>query len=56
MFVTIGYKSGYIHESYMSGKHSITWQVEVYGVNYRGRSYSIRGAKSAITRAIRKES
>lgn len=56
MFVTIGYKSGYIHESYLCGKHSITWQVEVYGVNYRGSSPSIRWAKSAITRAIRKAS
>ena len=56
MFVTIGYKGGYVHESYLCGNHSITWQVEVYGVNYRGSSLTIRGAKSAITRAIRKAS
>ena len=56
MFVTIGYKGGYIHESYLRGKHSITWQIEVYGVNYRGSSSSIHGAKCAITRTISKAS
>ena len=56
MFLTIGYKGGYIHESYLNGKHSITWQVEVAGVNYRGSSSSIHGAKCAITRAISKVS
>ena len=56
MFLTFGYKGGYIHESYVSRKHSITWQIEVNGVNYRGSSSSIRGAKCAITRAISKAS
>ena len=56
MFLTIGYKDGYIHESYLHGKHSITWQVRVYGVNYRGSSLTIHGAKCAITRAINKAS
>ena len=56
MFLTIGYKGGYIHESYVSGKHSVTWQVEVNGVNYRGSSLTIHGAKCAITRAISKAS
>ena len=56
MFLTIGYKGGYIHESYVSGKHSITWQVEVNGVNYRGSSPSIHGAKCSITRTISKAS
>ena len=56
MFLTFGYKSGYIHESYVSGKHSITWQVEVNGVNYRGSSSTIRGAKGSITRTISKAS
>ena len=56
MFLTIGYKGGYINESYVSGKHSVTWQIEVKGVNYRGSSSSIHGAKCAITRTIRNES
>ena len=56
MFLTIGYKDGYIHESYVSGKHSITWQIEVNGVNYRGSSSSIHGAKCSITRTISKAS
>ena len=56
MFLTVGYKCGYIHESYLRGKHSITWQIEVNGVNYRGSSSSIRGAKGAITRTISKAS
>ena len=56
MFLTFGYKGGYIHESYVSGKHSVTWQIEVKGVNYRGSSLTIHGAKCAITRVIRRES
>lgn len=55
-FLTFGYKGGYIHESYVSRKHSITWQIEVNGVNYRGSSSSIHGAKCAITRAFSKAS
>ena len=56
MFLTFGYKGGYIHESYVSGKHSVTWQIEVKGVNYRGSSLTIHGAKCAITRTISKAS
>lgn len=56
MFLTIGYNGGYIHESYVSGKHSIIWQVEVNGVTYRGSSSTIHGAKCAITRTISKAS
>ena len=56
MFLTISYNGGYIHESYLRGKHSITWQIEVNGVNYRGSSPSIQGAKCSITRTISKAS